>query len=71
MEVSSFHGRLIAVLSVDEAREALRLKFGDTDAAQIVGTLFESVFHNAAEAGQPCPDSVLINFRTTPKARPR
>jgi hypothetical protein len=63
MEISDANGRTVAVLSVDDATDAISWRLGDADAVRCVAALVQSVCCEAGESGQKCPDAVLIDFR--------
>jgi hypothetical protein len=63
MEISDANGRTVAVLSVEDAADAMSLRVGDADAIRCVAALVQRVCCQAGETGQKCPDAVLIDFR--------
>ena len=55
-------GRVVAILTLDDATLAISDRVGVDNAVRCVGALIEHVCRDAGEFGQRCPDAVLVDF---------
>lgn len=55
-------GRTVAVITVEDATDAVSWRIGDANAVRAIAALVEQICIDAGESGQPCPDAVLMDF---------